>query len=380
MLALVMLINRSGTMVLPFLSIYLTGSLGFSLQQAGIVLSMFGLGSMAGAWLGGWLTDRIGHFRVQLGSLTGGGILFILLSAVDRFLSLAVGIFLVSLVAEALRPANASSIASYARPENIARAFSLNRLAINLGFSIGPALGGLLAVVSYRLLFWADGLTCLGAALFFYFYFRNRRGQEPKPGIKIPGTGVPRSPYRDAPFLLFVLFTCLFAVVFFQLFTTLPLYYREVYQLSERQIGGLLALNGLVVFSLEMIVVYMLGRSQPMRLLISSGIALTGFSFLILVFKELPAILVLSMIGMSLGEILAMPFMATYTVQRSGEGNMGAYMGLYTIAYSAAHVLAPSLGTTILHNAGFDALWWASGILSLVAATGMYLLLKKHAS
>ena len=378
MLAVVMLINRSGTMVLPFLSIYLTSALGFSLRQAGIILSMFGLGAMAGAWLGGWLSDRIGHFRVQLGSLIGGGILFLILSTLDGFLHLAAGIFLVSLVSESVRPANASSIAAYARPENLARAFSLNRLAINLGFSIGPALGGLLAAVSYRFLFWADGLTCLAAGLFFFLYFRHRRGHEPGFGRKTAAEeSSPRSPYRDGQFLVFILFTSLYAVVFFQLFTTLPLYYREAYAMNELQIGALLALNGLIVFSLEMILVYLLGRSQKLHVLISAGIALTALSFLILATARSGPVLIVSMVGISLGEILAMPFMTTFTAQRSDAGNRGAYMGLYTIAYAAAHVLAPYLGTTVLQHFDFDTLWLGSGMLGLLTAGGMYWLMKR---
>ena len=256
MLALVMLINRSGTMVVPFLSIYLTDALHFSLDQAGIILSLFGLGSMTGAYLGGWLTDKIGHFRVQVMSLAFGGILFFILSWFESFESLAIGIYILSVVSESLRPANASSVAHYAKPENITRAFSLNRMAINLGFSIGPALGGLLAVLSYRLLFMADGITCLAAALFFYIYFKEKKGNEPQDKKPISSEIKSLSPYRDGLFLAFVMLCTSFAVVFFQLFMTLPLYYHDVYTLSESTIGALLALNGIVVFSLEMILVY----------------------------------------------------------------------------------------------------------------------------
>src|SRR5688572_23492455 len=80
LLAVVMFINRSGAMVVPFLSVYLTESMGFTLRQAGILLSLFGVGSMCGTFLGGWLTDRIGHFKVQLGSLVFGGLWFFVMA------------------------------------------------------------------------------------------------------------------------------------------------------------------------------------------------------------------------------------------------------------------------------------------------------------
>src|SRR5690606_1836438 len=145
MLALVMLVNRTGAMVLPFLGIYMTQALGFNIREVGIVLACFGLGAVTGSWLGGWLTDRFGNFWVQTLSLLVSVPLFLVVPLFTSVESLAVIIYILSVVTESFRPANSVSVARYARPENITRAFSLNRMAINLGFSIGPALGGFLA-------------------------------------------------------------------------------------------------------------------------------------------------------------------------------------------------------------------------------------------
>ncbi|WP_299759802.1 MFS transporter [uncultured Pontibacter sp.] len=374
MMSVVMLINRSGAMVTPFLSVYLTEVLGYTLKEVGLILSMYGLGSVCGSFLGGWLTDKVGHFKVQLLSLTLGGSLYFMLLSLQEFASLAFGVFILSLVNDTLRPANASSIASYARPENVTRAFSLNRMAINLGFSIGPAIGGLLAAVSYKWLFIADGTTCILAGLFFYFYFRNRQGQQPQQTQNTRGklTAKLRSPYRDGYFILFAILCCCFAIIFFQLFVTLPLYYRQVYNLPETRIGTLLGLNGLIVFLLEMIVVYLIGERYRKSWLIAGGVLVLGFSFVLLNLTQHSSILYAAMLLLSIAEILAMPFMATITVERSGSANRGAYMGLYTISYAAAHVVAPYLGTTLAATFGFAALWWFVGGLSIVTAIGLY--------
>lgn len=376
MLAVVMLINRSGTMVLPFFSIYLTEALGYDLKQAGIILSLFGLGSMVGSLLGGSLTDRLGHFWVQTGSLMIGGVLFVVLSGVQQFTTLAVGIFLLSLVAESLRPANATSISVYAKRENISRAFSLVRMAINLGFSIGPAIGGLLAAISFRWLFVGDGITCMLAGLFFYFFFRNRQGnvsqqQELKVGVVNRAT-----PYRDINFIAYFFLTFLYAVVFFQLFITLPLYYRNIYELNEKSIGLLMAVNGMVVFVLEMVLVYLLGKWLHIRVVIALGMLLTGLAFALLNFSSGHLILYLSMVALSVAEIVAMPFMMTYVSQISMQENRGAYMGMFTLAYSSAHVVAPYYGTKIIDTYGFDILWWTGGMLMLVTAVGFYINIK----
>jgi predicted MFS family arabinose efflux permease len=381
LLAAVMFINRSGAMVVPFLSVYLTEALGFSLKQVGVLLSLFGVGSMCGTFLGGWLTDKVGHFKVQFFSLILGGSWFFVMLTLQRFELFAGGIFMLSLLTECLRPANASSVSSYARPENVTRAFSLNRMAINLGFSIGPALGGVLATVSYQWLFMADGLTCLSAGVLFFFYFRHKQGHRPTQQAQTGTSSTPpqpmRSPYQDGLFLLFTVLCCCFAVAFFQFFSTMPLYYRQVYHLSELQIGALLAFNGLMVFLLEMIIVYLIGDKHALWKMIVLGLLLLALAFVLLNLASGFTVLLLSVLLMSLSEILAMPFMSTLTVQRSGPLNRGSYMGLYSLSYSAAHIIGPYVGTTTIATFGFETLWWGASVLCVLAAIGFYVVVNR---
>jgi predicted MFS family arabinose efflux permease len=380
MLAVIMFINRAGAMVVPFLSVYLTEALGFKLKDAGIIMSLFGLGATCGAFLGGWLTDKIGHFKVQFTSLLLSSGMFLVVVQLKTFESIAAGIFFLSLVAECLRPANASSVAYYANPENVTRAFSLNRMASNLGFSIGPALGGLLASIAFYWLFIGDAITCLGAGIFFYFYFRSRTGSKPrKAGIPDLAAirGKIQSPYKDLKFVLFAVLSCLFATTFFQFFTTLPIYYRKVYDLSESGIGLLLALNGVLVFSMEMVIVYIIGDKYRLAHLMAFGTVVMGFSFVLLNLFQGHPVLYAAMAILSASEILAMPFMATIAVQRSNESNRGAYMGLFTLSYSAAHIISPYLGTSIIAAYGFETLWWVLGGISVIVALGFYLLVPK---
>lgn len=378
MLAVVMFINRCGAMVLPFLSVYLVEDLHFTVQQVGFTLSLFGLGSMCGSFLGGWLTDRFGHFKVQVLSLILGGCFFFVLLQLRSFASFATGAFILSLITECLRPANSSSVSFYAKEENVTRAFSLNRMAVNLGFSIGPALGGLLATISYQWLFLADGFSSLAAGLFFYVYFRNRSGRKIAASIT-PELPLPKakSPYQNLKFLLFAVLSACFGIVFFQFFSNLPLYYRQVYHLPEFQIGILFALNGIVVFSLEMIVVYVAGNRYKLAHLISIGVLLVAFSFMLLNLFQGVWVLYLAMFILSLAEILAMPFMATIPVQQSETSNRGAYMGLFTLSYSIAFVVGPFLGSSLISHFGFSWLWWFTVALATLTAVGFYLLVPR---
>src|SRR5688572_19551043 len=127
-LALVTLINRSGTMVIPFLTVYLK-SKGYSLEEAGFVMAAFGTGAMLGGFLGGILTDRFGHFYVQFFSLFLNGILFFVLGQMQSLWSFILCIFILSSLGEAFRPANSAAIAAYSNDANRIRCYSLNRLA-----------------------------------------------------------------------------------------------------------------------------------------------------------------------------------------------------------------------------------------------------------
>ena len=170
-LSFVIFVNRAGTMVIPFLTVYLLGK-GFSLAQAGYIMGAFGLGTILGSFLGGRLTDRFHFFHVQLYSLLLNGILFIVLGQMQTFLQFMVCIFVLSSLGESFRPANAAAIAAYSDESNRTRSYSLNRLAINLGWSIGPAVGGILAAINYHLLFCVDGFTCIVASLLLYIFLK----------------------------------------------------------------------------------------------------------------------------------------------------------------------------------------------------------------
>lgn len=380
MLALVMLVNRTGAMVLPFLGIYMTQALGFSIKEVGIVLASFGLGAVSGSLLGGWLTDRYGNFWVQALSLLLSAPLFLIVPLFTSVESLAVIIYALSVITESFRPANSVSVARYARPENITKAFSLNRMAINLGFSVGPALGGFLASISYHWIFYGNALGALLATVIFVAFFYRRTGnsrEKRAPVISEAGGPKPRSPYRDWPFVLFNVLCCLYAICFFQLLSTLPLFYQNSHSLNERQIGIILGFSGFVVVLFEMLLVHMAERRFSYASSIFWGTALCAVSFALLPIPTGYWILYVSIFLLSISEILAMPFMASVAVKRASRQKQGAYMGFNALAFSTAHVFSPFLGTRIADTWGFDALWWGTTTLLITASIGFYLVVKR---
>ncbi|SFD50866.1 Predicted arabinose efflux permease, MFS family [Chitinophaga sp. CF118] len=365
-------------MVIPFMTVYLTQRLHFSVEQAGFVMACFGVGSVIGAFAGGRLSDRIGFYSVQFWSLLLQGFLLILLGQMQTLVQISVCIFVLSCVGEAFRPANSAAIVHYSSIENRTRSYSLARLAVNLGWSVGPALGGILASYSYDLLFWADGCTSIIAILIMRFFLppvRKSKEEKKEAAIKIKDSS---SVYKDGLYLAFIGLVTVFAIGFFQLSTMVPLYMASILHMNEAHIGITIGTNGLIIALIEMVLIYQLeGRKHGMQFIIF-GVILGGLSFVS--FNLLPGILAPSIIFILLftvGEMFSIPFMTSFSISRSGEHNRGQYAALYTIAYSICTIVAPSLGGYMVEHYGFTIWWYITAGTCIATGAGFYMLYKK---
>ncbi|HSI70787.1 MAG TPA: MFS transporter [Gillisia sp.] len=370
LLALITFINRAGTMVIPFLSLYLTKSRGFSLEEVGWILTFFGLGSVAGSWLGGKLTDTIGHYKTMAGSLLISSVFFVLLQFPTTFWGICLGIFLVMLAADAFRPAVFVAINAYSKPENRTRSITLIRLAINLGFSAGPAVGGLIiAGAGYSGLFWVDGITCFLAGMLLL------RLLHPKKALQNP-TEIflqPKAVLKDKPYVVFIMAMILFGFIFIQYFSTMPLYYADRYFLTEFQIGLLLGFNGFMIFLLEMpLIKFLEGKAKSHLFHVISGSILVGLSFLVINLTGWAGILIVAMFFLTLGEMIAFPFSNSFALKRAEGGKQGSYMALYSIAFSISHIFGHNTGMQLIGKFGFEVTWYVMLALSLVACSLLF--------
>ena len=366
-LSLITLINRAGTMVIPFLSLYLTENLKFTLSNVGWVMTAFGLGSVCGSWLGGKLTNKIGFYKLMFWSLIISGLMFIGLQYITSFVGICVAIFFIMLVADAFRPALFVAVAAYAKPENRTRAVTLIRLAINLGFSLGPAIGGaIIYYSSYAGLFWIDGISCIAAGLLFFYVLSEKHASNK---IKEEEIGVKGSPYRDKAYLVFLGSLLLIGFAFLQYFSTIPLYYHDVHHLSEKEIGWLMSLNGILIFALEMPLVsyYENERFSKYRILAISTL-LFALSFLVLNISGWVGMLAIGMMLMSVAEMLNFPFSNSFAMGRAAKyNNQAEYMALFTMTFSIAHIFGHNSGMQLVAHFGYQATWYLMVVLLLLA-------------
>jgi predicted MFS family arabinose efflux permease len=365
------LVNSSGAMVIFFLSLYLTRKLGFTPARAGQALSLYGAGSLAGAYLGGWFSDRIGSTSVQKLSLVLSGGFLLALGQVRSPSGLLPILFLFSTAAGALYPANAASMSRVCPPDLQVKGFALNRLANNLGVTIGPAVGGLLALRDYRLLFWADGLTCIAAAGLFLVIWKKPesrlRAAEVQEGPRPPDAA--RTPWRDRPFLFLMLLVVVWGAVFVQLFATFPLYMRGVYGLAEDKIGRLLAVNTILIVTLEMALMEKI-RAYSRTRMINLSFILLGLGFGLMPLGRGFFYAAFTVAVWTFGEILSMPLLTALIAGRAGPETRGRYMGIFSFAFSLAFIVGPAAGATVYGRLGESVLWFGcAGVAALLAVS-----------
>ncbi len=372
-LSIIMLVNRSGTMVLPFMTLYLTGKdMNRTLSEAGTVVGLWGLGAMIGAYFGGKLTDKIGYYKVQFMALAFGGISFILLGYMNSYPLICLFTFVLSMINESFRPANSTAVAAYSTVENRTRSYSLNRLAINLGWAVGVSIGGFVASYSYKALFWIDGCTNILAAFAMVVFLKPKfsaSGNTPKENPDKATISV----YKDRPFMAFVFLTMLFGLCFFQLFSTVPNYFRDQMHLSEKFIGSIMAVNGLLIVLIEMVLVNYLEGKKHILVYITFGTLLCAIAFLCLLLPCRLTLIASSMILLiSFVEIAAMPFMNTYWSLRSTDSNRGQYAALITIAWSAGQTVGPYASSLIAEKMGFPVMFIGIALVLTITAAGFH--------
>lgn len=278
--------------------------------------------------------------------------------------------FVLAMVNEAFRPANSTAIVAYSKPENRTRSYALNRLAVNLGWAVSNALGGILAGINYELLFWVDGSTNIVAALLLWYFLRpSQQYTSAETETKKEPPDPRHSPYRDKVFLTFAFLTMLFGCAFFQFLGNTNAYYKIDLHFSEAFIGFLGALNGIIIGVVEMVLVYKLEGKRNNIYYIIRGVGLVGLSYILFNLLDMNAVFAIFVITvLTIGEILALPFMNTFWITRSADHNRGQFAGLYTIAWSIAQMAGPLAGSQIAEHAGFETLWWVTGSVCFLIA------------
>jgi MFS family permease len=364
------LVNRAGMMVLPFLVLYLTRALHFSAARAGFVFAVYGASAIIAGPISGKLSDRIGALPIMRASLVSSGIALLLFPLAKSYAAVIAITIAWAACAELFRPASLAAITHVVSPSQRRAAFALNRLAINLGMSIGPALGGFLATVSFRAMFAVDAVTTLlaGAVLSLTTWQLSTGGREAQSEGEIQLEM--RSILRDRRLAIFLVGSVLVGIVFFQHESALPLYMVEYLRMSPAFYGTLFTINTLLIVALEVPLNAATSRwPNTWSLVVGSLLFAVGFGGLAFV-SSVPGVTGLVIVW-TFGEMMLFPAMAAHLGEIAPASLRGTYMGAYSMSLSVALTLGPWLGTQLLASTGPLGVWSIMFALGVLAAALM---------
>jgi MFS family permease len=367
------LINRAGTMVLPFLVLYLTKSLGISAANAGLVLAFYGAGALVTSPIAGHLCDRVGALLIMKLSLVASGALLLLFPLADSFGLIVVLTLAWAVVSEGFRPASLAIVTDLVAPAQRKSAFALSRLAINIGMSIGPAVGGFIAATSFHALFYIDGATSILAGLVLAASWRKAAPEGLSETAADGAVSLPlgqTSTLADRRLLYFLVALVPIEIVFFQSQAAMPLFLVRNLGMSEATYGILFAVNTVMIIFLE-VPLNTAMANWPHRRALALGALLFGIGFGALALATSVASVAATIVVWTFGEMILLPGASAYVAEIAPTERRGVYMGFFQMTFSLSFAVGPWLGTLVMEHWGASSLWIGTFIAGIISTAMM---------
>ncbi len=344
-------LGRSSAVIL--LPIYFLTGRHASYIVIGAVIAVSYIATAPFSILGGSLADRIGRRP-----------LFTLLPLVSFavFLSMSIEIIFrmqlwlllftfvfTSPIGSLQGTVDSAVLSDLTAPQDRIKAFGLLRLFSNVGFALGPALGGLVASIGYGTLLLVPAAANLVEETVYFSFVRESMPSVPSE-INASWTmkrGLVSFPAHDGPFMILVGVMVVASLCLGQWGTTLTLFLSGSYRLSAAQIGLMYSLNGLVVVLFQLPVNRMMSRFGDIERL-AAGIGLYAVSFLMYGVLRDYVLILLTTAVLTIGENIYSPAASTAISKIAPQDRRGEYFGAYSAVNSFTSPLVVIFGSMML--------------------------------
>jgi MFS family permease len=361
-----------GALLFPFFALYITSKFGVGMTQVGMLFAVFSISSFIGSFLGGALTDRMGRKGLLIFSLITSSLSAVALGLVDSLEAFFILAIVVGILTDTGGPAYQAMVADLLPEEKRTQGYGIIRVAANLAFTIGPAIGGLLASRSYLLLFIADAIISLISAGIVFFYLPETK-PEVQPGAPSQSLGGTFRGYlrvfQDKIFMMFIAACVLMGLVYMNMHTTLGVYLRDIHDVPEAGYGVLLSMNALLVVVFQFPITRRI-KGKPPMLMMALGTTLYAIGFVMYGFVTAFAMFLLAMVVITLGEMLVAPVSQALTAKMAPVDMRGRYMAVFGFSWGIPFAVGPILAGLIIDNADPRLLWFAAGLVGILAVAG----------
>ena len=354
-------LNKFGSFVVPFLTLYLTGR-GYSLAAAGAAIGAYGVGCLLASLAGGHLADHLGRRQTIALSMFSGAAAMLLLSQARSLPLIVTLAALVGLVGELYRPASSALLTDLVPAGQRVTAFSAYRLAINAGWAFGPATAGFLAGHGYFWLFAGDAGTSVLFGIVALLALP--KTAHPPPG-RDGWAEVGRTLRRDRGLQCMLLASFAVSCIFLQTSSTFGLQVQRL-GFSAGVYGALVSLNGVLIVFCELPLTTVTRRFPATRA-IATGYVLCGAGLAMIALARTVPALAACIAVFTLGEMISMPIASAFVADLAPPAVRGRTMGVYGLTWTIGLIVGPALGMQLL-SVGPAVLWLSCGALGLIAA------------
>ena len=344
--------NLGFYMMMPYLAHHLGSTLGLAGWASGLIMGMRVFSQQGLFLLGGTLGDRIGYRPAIIWGCLVRSFGFALLGWAEHLPLLLLAAFLTGFAGALFTPCAQAYLAAECQDSNQRQqAFALHNLASEGGMLLGPLVGLLLTNLSYTM----TGLVSGG--VFFLLtglqWFYLPKLVEP---IKPAETRVLQQWHtivKNRSFLRFTLFSAAYGVMFHQLYLSVPAFIQSQQQ-SAGLLGSVFTITALIGVVLQLPASQWVQRRLGMPRAIGLGLALMGFSYLMLSWLAHWPVMatILQAVLFSLGSILCYPLFSARLPHYAQSGQMGSYYGFYASFGGCVALLSNLVIGSLLGAAG----------------------------
>lgn len=361
-----------GTLLFPFLSLYITQKFQVGMTQAGAVLGLFSIFGLVGGMIGGALTDKFGRRNLIIFGLVFSALSTLSLGFVQQFATLFPLVVVIGLLSNIAGPAHSAMIADILPEKKRQEGFGILRVVFNMSWIIGPSIGGFIANRSFFALFVIDAIISSVVAVLFYFLISETK-PETAPTEKpesllstFKGYGVV---LRDYAFMGFLAAGILMGSVYTQLYNSLSVYLRDNHGIQPQGYGFLLTVSAITVILFQFWITRAIKRRPPF-LLMAFGTVFYMLGFSMFGFVSTFVLFALAVFIITVGEMIIVPTSQTLAANFAPVEMRGRYMAFFGLVWSLPAAFGPGAAGLILDNYNPNLLWYIGGGLCALSVLG----------
>ena len=371
-----------GFLIFPFFSLYFTDKFSVTLAEAGLIYAIWAVTGVGGQILGGALTDRVGRKRMIIAGLIFSALSSIALALAQDFTMVYITAAVGGLFSRSAGPARSAMIADLLPEDKLTEGYAIWRVVSNVAFAIGPALGGLLASISFVLIFFVDAITSVLTAIFIFLFLKESQSQSAalitsrQSLTKVFGGYF--AVLKDRTLIAVILLGSLVGLVYWQWYFSVPVFMRDVHGFPPHYYGSLMSISGIIVVFIQLPLTRKLRPIAPL-LVLAGGSLLYAFGFGIFAIIAGYALFLLAFVIITFGEMIVQPTQQSIVARLAPEEMRGRYIAVGGLAYSLPTMIGPTLGGYLLDKYEPNLIWYIAAVICITGVVG-YLTLHRRLS